>query len=440
MPMQIPSASVRTPTIARTKFISYDNERLHLVPHLENLSPKARDGLLRASAVFPVKLNNYVLDNLIDWSSVPNDPMFRLLFPQPDMLSDEMDAALSTLEASSLSEEERLRALVRIRDTMNPHSSSQVSNIPDLDGIPVEGVQHKYQETVLFFPKQSQTCHAYCTFCFRWPQFVETSAPKFEAIGLDHLRSYLRAHSEVSDVLVTGGDPMVMSARRIGALVDLLLEPELHHVSTLRFGTKALSFWPQRFFGDHDSEALLAHFRRLSDGGKHLAIMLHVNHWREMAPEPFEQAVEALRHSGAILRSQAPVLAGINDDPDVWARMWRRQIELGIIPYYLFVERDTGATQYFSVPLVRVHSVYMGAVEQVSGLARTARGPVMSTSAGKVQVLGPISVGKQTALALVMLQSRIPNKVHRPFLAQYCEEATWIDQLKPFDPKDPFPF
>ena len=395
---------------------------------------------MRASTVFPVKLNDYVLDHLIDWHAVPDDPMFRLLFPQPEMLTPEMDAALGALEASSVEGEARSRTLVQIRDTMNPHPSDQTSNVPELEGEPVEGVQHKYRETVLFFPKQGQTCHAYCTFCFRWPQFVETSSVKFEAGGLEQLRAYLRAHPEVSDVLVTGGDPMIMNARRIGALLDLLEEPELGHVTTVRFGTKSLTFWPHRFVDDADSEALLTRFRRFVDGGKQLALMLHVNHWREMATEPFERAVDALRRSGAILRSQAPVLSRINDDPDIWTRMWRRQVELGIVPYYMFIERDTGATQYFSVPLTRAHAIYKAAFERVSGLARTARGPVMSTSAGKVQVLGPLSIGNRRALALTMLQARDPDAVQRPFLARYCEEATWVDQLEPLDRDDSFPF
>jgi len=245
---------------------------------------------------------------------------------------------------------------------------------------------------------------------------------------------------QISDVLVTGGDPMVMNARRIGALFDLLLEPQLNHIRTIRIGTKALTYWPYRFFAEKDSSDLLEHFRRFTDAGKQVALMAHLNHWREMTTEPFEQAVAAIRGAGAIIRSQAPILAHINDSPSVWSRMWRRQVELGIQPYHMFVERDTVAVHYFSIPLIQASKIYSSAVSQVSGLARTARGPVMSMSEGKVHVLGETIVGGQKAIALTMLQGRNPNWVHRPFLARYSETASWIDQLEPLNPAEPFPF
>jgi len=428
--------------VTAPKFVSYDNRRIHLAPQLDQLPPEVRSGILRTSRIFPVKVNNYVLENLIDWDAALDDPMFRLLFPHPDMLATEADLALSRLEAEeeSLSREDVGKRLIEIRDLMNPHPADQLSNVPFLHDNMIEGVQHKYRETALYFPKQGQTCHSYCSFCFRWPQFVATSAPKFESNDLESLRNYLQSNPHISDLLVTGGDPMVMNSRRLGALFELLLEPELAHVRTIRIGTKALTYWPYRFYADADSEQLLEFFRRFSDAGKQVAIMVHVNHWREMVTEPFEHAVAAIRGAGAILRSQAPVLAHVNDTPDVWAKMWCRQIELGIQPYYMFVERDTGAVHYFSIPLVKAWTIYKAAVSRVSGLARTARGPVMSMTHGKVQVLGESVVAGQKAIVLTMLQGRNPDWVNRPFLARHSQTATWIDQLEPLNPAEPFPY
>ena len=438
-----PEAGLAAPSVsapAEPKFISYDNKRIRLAPQLDLLPAETRDGMLRASQVFPVKVNSYVLENLIDWSAAPDDPMYRLLFPHQDMLTPDADRMLRQLEAEDPAPQERARRLVRIRDKMNPHPADQSSNVPQVGGVTVEGVQHKYRETALYFPKQGQTCHSYCSFCFRWPQFIETSATKFESNDLAALRVYLRDNPQITDLLVTGGDPMVMNARRIGELVDLLLDPELAHIRTMRIGTKALTYWPYRFFAAKDSGALLDHFRRFADAGKQVAVMTHINHFSEMETDAFEQAVAAVRSSGAILRSQAPVIGHVNDDAAIWARMWRRQVELGIQPYYMFTERDTGAVHYFSIPLLRAHEIYKAAVEQVSGLSRTARGPVMSTSYGKVQVLGPTVVAGQKAIALTMLQGRDPNWVHRPFLARQSDTATWIDQLEPLMPAEPFPF
>ncbi len=87
------------------------------------------------------------------------------------------------------------------------------------------------------------------------------------------------------------------------------------------------------------------------------------------------EAIRRIRATGAVIRTQAPLVQRINDDADVWVRMWRTQVRLGLIPYYMFVQRDTGAKRYFEVPLVRAYEIYREAIQQVSGLGRTARGP-----------------------------------------------------------------
>ena len=134
---------------------------------------------------------------------------------------------------------------------------------------------------------------------------------------------------------------------------------------------------------------------------------------------------------GAEIRSQGPLLARINDDPDIWGRLWRTQIRLGIIPYYMFIERDTGAHRYFKVPLARAHALYRQAIRQVSGLGRTARGPSMSANPGKIEVQGIARVNGEKVMVLRFLQGRNPDWVNRPFFARYDEDATWLDQLEP---------
>ena len=202
-------------------------------------------------------------------------------------------------------------------------------------------------------------------------------------------------------------------------------------MQTIRIGTKAISFWPYRFLTDPDSDALLALFERLTTAGKHLAIMAHFNHWRELETPAARQAVARLRATGAEIRSQGPLLARINDDPDIWGRLWRTQIRLGIIPYYMFIERDTGAHRYFKVPLARAHALYRQAIRQVSGLGRTARGPSMSANPGKIEVQGIARVNGEKVMVLRFLQGRNPDWVNRPFFARYDEDATWLDQLEP---------
>jgi hypothetical protein len=121
----------------------------------------------------------------------------------------------------------------------------------------------------------------------------------------------------------------------------------------------------------------------------------------------------------------------INDDADAWATMWRKQVHMGMIPYYMFIARDTGAQHYFGIPLVRASDIFRNAYKQVSGLARTVRGPSMSCDPGKVRVSGVVSIKGEKVIALEALQGRNPDWVGRPFYAEYDEKATWLNDLKP---------
>ncbi len=143
------------------------------------------------------------------------------------------------------------------------------------------------------------------------------------------------------------------------------------------------------------------------------------------------EAIRRLRETGATLRSQSPLVKNINDDPDIWAKMWRNQVRMGIIPYYMFIERDTGAKNYFEVPLYRTWEIYRDAIKQVSGLSRTVRGPSMSATPGKVEIQGTTEINGEKVFVCRMIQGRNPEWVQRPFFAEYDEQATWLDDLKP---------
>ena len=114
----------------------------------------------------------------------------------------------------------------------------------------------------------------------------------------------------------------------------------------------------------------------------------------------------------------------------MWSRMWNDQVSLGIVPYYMFVERDTGAKRYFEVPLAKAHQIYRNAQEQTTGLGRTARGPSMSAAPGKVEVQGDAYINGEHVFVLRFLQARDPSWVNRPFFAKYDENATWLNELK----------
>lgn len=415
-----------------TRFQVYTDRQLDKIEPLKKLSEEQRFEMRVVASVLPFRVNQYVIDELIDWDDVPNDPIFQLTFPQRGML----DPADYDLMAQALRDElprAEITQLAReIQARLNPHPAGQQEmNVPMLDGEALDGMQHKYRETVLFFPSQGQICHSYCTFCFRWAQFIGDKELRFASNEADSLHRYLAQDQNITDLLITGGDPMVMKTRHVVNYLEPLLKPELEHMQTVRIGTKALTFWPQRFVTDDDAQELLDLFKRLVDAGKHIAIMAHFNHWREMETPIVREAIRRIRATGAVIRAQAPLVQHINDDPDVWVRMWRTQVRLGIIPYYMFVERDTGAKRYFEVPLVRAFEIYREAMQQVSGLARTARGPSMSAGPGKVEIQSIIELNGEKVFVLRFIQGRNSDWVQRTFFAKYDENATWYDDLVP---------
>jgi len=383
--------------------------------------------------VLPFKTNNYVVEQLIDWSNIPNDPMYVLTFPQKGMLIPEHYDKMAHTLRSGADKKEIQKVANDIRLQLNPHPAGQMElNVPQLkDGTKLYGMQHKYDETCLFFPSQSQTCHAYCSFCFRWPQFVGMDEMKFAMREGEQLVQYLKEHPEISDVLFTGGDPMIMKASMFSVYTDALLDAKLPNLKTIRIGTKAVSYWPYKFLTDSDADETLKNFEKIVESGTHLAIMAHFNHLAELSTDPIKEAVKRIRKTGAEIRTQSPLLAHINDDANMWAKMWQKQVSLGCIPYYMFVVRDTGAQHYFGVPLVKAEKIFRSAFRQVSGLARTVRGPSMSATPGKVHVLGVSEINGQKVIVLHLLQGRESEWVGVPFFAKYDENAIWLDDLKP---------
>jgi KamA family protein len=410
----------------------YDSRDLDTLPQLRRLPSRWREAMRVTAQVLPFRSNSYVVEELINWANVPDDPIFQLTFPQPDMLGPEHQRLLSETIRRDASPAE-VRALAdRVRLQLNPHPAGQLThNVPTLNDEPVPGVQHKYRETCLVFPTAGQTCHAFCTFCFRWPQFTAMPGLRFATDESMRFRDYLRQHREVTDVLFTGGDPMVMSANRLARYVEPLLAPEFAHVQNLRLGTKVLAYWPYRLLTDGDADDLLRLLEKVVASGRHLAVMAHFDHWQELSTPAVQAAIRRLQSVGAVIRTQAPLVRHVNDDARVWARMWREQVRLGLVPYYLFVERDTGASRYFKVPLHRALAIYREAAKQESGLGRTARGPVMSALPGKVTVDGTVEVDGKVLFVLSFLQARNPEWCRRPFLAEFDAQATWLSDLRP---------
>ncbi|RPI60759.1 MAG: lysine 2,3-aminomutase, partial [Ignavibacteriales bacterium] len=389
----------------------------------------------------PFKTNNYVVDKLIDWSRVPDDPMFKLTFPQKEMLLEDDYAKMKFIIDSGADKQQIKDAANEIRLKLNPHPAGQLEhNVPMIDGEKLFGMQHKYRETVLFFPSQGQTCHAYCTFCFRWPQFVGMEDLKFASKEAELLVKYVQDNPEVTDVLFTGGDPLIMKTKHLETYIRPLLDANIPNLRNIRIGSKALAYWPYRFITDDDADDLLALFEDVKRAGKHLAFMAHFNHPVELRGDAVAEAIKRILKTGAVIRTQSPVLKHINDSSEIWAEMLKKQVSLGCIPYYMFVARNTGAQHYFSIPLIDAWKIFRETYQSVSGICRTLRGPSMSCLPGKVQILGVADVKNERVMTFRMIQGRNPDWAARPFFAKYDEEAIWYTDLKPAFDEEKFFF
>lgn len=421
------SQSTSTP-----KFRAFSLRTMDDLPQMQALGEEERFAVRVVSQVFPFRVNNYVAEQLIDWNRIPDDPIYQLTVPQRGMLRPHNFDKIADMLRREAPQEELRAFAAGIRIDLNPHPAGQVSlNVPLLGTERLEGVQHKYRETVLFFPQAGQTCHAYCTFCFRWPQFLTDSEVRFSAPDSEQLVRYLEHHPEVTDLLVTGGDPMIMSTRALERYLDPILKADNIGLQTIRIGTKSLSYWPYRYTTDNDADDLMRLFERIVSSGFQLAIMAHFNHFRELETPAVREAIARIRGTGAVIRSQSPLVRHINDVAGVWREMWNTQTKLGIIPYYMFVERNTGASHYFRVPLARAWEIYRAAIMHISGLSRTARGPSMSAAPGKIEVQGVTEVRGEKVFVLRVIQGRNPEWVQRPFFAKYSEEAAWLNELEP---------
>jgi KamA family protein len=421
-------------------FRTFQRRNLADVPGIDGLTADQRFAIDVVSRVLPFKTNSYVCEELIDWSAAPDDPLYQLTFPQEEMLAPADFATIAGLIRAEASEAEIQDAARTIQWRLNPHPSGQVElNVPRLHGEPVEGIQHKYDETVLFFPTQGQTCHAYCTYCFRWPQFVKLDGLKFATKEIDGVLAYLRAHPSVTDVIFTGGDPMIMRTEILRRYIEPLLAPEFERIN-IRIGTKAVAYWPHRFVDDKDAADTLRLFSEVTAAGRHLAIMGHYSHPNEMSTPVAEAALRNIVATGAVVRCQAPLIRHVNDRGDTWADMVNMQVRMGAVPYYMFVERDTGASRYFEVPLAKALEIYNSAYRQVSGLGRTFRGPVMSATPGKVLVEDVLDLAGERVFVLRFVQGRISEWANRTFLAAYDPAVAWYDELKPALGEDEFFF
>ena len=308
---------------------------------LDGLTEAERRRLEPVAERYVFRLNSYY-ESLINWDD-PNDPLRRLVVPLENELND-----WGQLDASH-----------------------------EADYTQVRGCQHKYTDTALLLV--NEVCGAYCRYCFRKRLFMNDNDDA--AVDYTPGLAYIAEHEEITNVLITGGDPLIMSTRRLASIIsDVAAIP---HVSIVRIGSKIPAFNPYRIL---DDPTLLNLIEETWAGGTQVYIMNHFDHPRELTKEA-RQALRLLKLSGAMTVNQCPIVRGVNDHPHTFRSLFRELSFIGCPQYYVFQGRPTAGNEPYEVPMVEGYRIFLEANRHVSGLAKRARF-AMSHRTGKIEIVG----------------------------------------------------
>lgn len=387
------------------KFKTFNNNTFPSSVYYKLLPNSERENFDILSSIFHFKINTYVADNLIDWDNVPEDPIYRILFPRKEMIREKDFVYLKAAMNTGIPRELRGQLQDQIRKRMLPKWVSAEASTPMEGDAPIQGLYNTFRTDLSLFPApMAITCHSYCNYCFRWIMFNNRDLQNRTSYqDPNHPVPWLKSNPQVSDVLFTGADPMVLSTNKLRQYIKPLLQVE--SVKTINITTKSLAWWPFRFTKAKDSDDLLRLFEEIMASGKLINIPAHFTHPKELAHAEVEKAVGRIRSTGATIRTQGPLIQGVNDSPQTWTELWNRQVQLGMVPYYMFIEADHHPSQCFRVPIARSLDIFKTALTNASTLARSVRGPVFMYDLNRTLLDGVTTIQGQKYFILKTLQA-----------------------------------
>lgn len=341
------------------------------------------DKLTAINRTYPINITQHYA-SLIDQKDV-NDPLLRIVFPNP----------------------------LELAGAGMPDQSGERFNTCTTG---IDGLQHKYGPTALILI--TGTCASYCRFCFR-RRFVGTNTETIS--DLEDALDYISSRKEITNVLLSGGDAFMMSNKRIAHILQRL--SEIDHVGMIRFGSKMPVYLPSRF---KDPE-LLDILREHNHPGKHIYVVTHVDHPRELASESVI-AHRNLANAGISLLSQTVLMRGVNDDPKILSELFRALTRIGVRPYYVFQCRPVKGGIHFQVPLLDAFGIFEKAKKSVSGPAKTARFALSHVS-GKIEVVSVEQDGLSRRAIFKYHQCRDPKHIGRIMVLSYKEPSHWLDDI-----------
>ncbi|MES0151784.1 condensation domain-containing protein [Mesorhizobium sp. M0012] len=278
----------------------------------------------------------------------------------------------------------------------------------------VSGLQHKYAQTGLMLV--TDRCASYCRYCFR-KRIVGKDSDEIIA-DFAQIAQYIDSHPEMTNVLLSGGDPFVLSTAKLDKILDHLLP--IQHLESIRFGTKAVAYQPKRF----EDPALPAFFQRIHEAGKAAVIVTHFDHIGEISVDA-ERNILSLRAQGVQFLNQSVLLAKVNDDPEILAATFAKCHQMGVRPYYLFQARPVKGASHFQVSLRRGLEIVHGINQRLSGIQKTFK-YIMSHYTGKIEI---VDLGADGRVYMRYHQNKFPEKVGKIFSRLHLEGACWLDDL-----------
>ena len=341
-----------------------------------HLAESEMDQLCQIQDMFPMYVNPYYL-SLID----PEDPIRKMCIP-----------SVSELKVGGQ------------KDT----SGEQGNTV-------MEGMQHKYRQTVLIL--STNQCGMYCRHCFRKRMVGLTSEETAKRIP--DMAQYVREHKEVDNVLISGGDAFLNS----NAVIKGYLEEfaDIPHLSMIRFGTRTPVVLPQRITGDPQLLSILEEYSKK----KQIYVVTQFNHPNEVTEES-RSAIKALMAAGIVVKNQTVLLKGVNDSPEVLGNLLKRIVEIGVVPYYVFQCRPVrGVYSQFQVPIREAYHIIEEAKAMQGGQGKCMR-YVFSHVTGKIEVLGDLGDGR---MLFKYHQAKNPDDIGRLFVQKIADGQCWINEV-----------
>ena len=336
----------------------------------------------RLSAVterHPMSITRYYA-SLIDWSD-PADPLRRMVVPD-----------LGELDLSGVYDQSGEKLNTRM-----------------------QGLQHKYERTVLLLT--TNICTSFCRYCFR-KRLVGLPSHEILSRFADAL-GYIRAHREVNNVLLSGGDPLALPTKIVRRFLEGL--SSVKHLDFIRIGTKVPVTLPQRITEDRE---LLELLRETSLKKKKVFVSTQFNHPRELTPAA-RSAVSRLQRAGVVTNNQTVLLRGVNDEPTTLADLQRSLTSCGVIPYYVFQCRPVKRVKrLFQVPLYEGSMIVERAKAMLDGYSKRFR-YVMSHRDGKISLAGT----DDRYFYFRFHQARDPRNNGKFFRRRLDPRAGWLDEL-----------